>query len=125
MVQIPVTLRLVLFVAFALAILVLSVIPAPPEVIHQILSWDKAQHALAYAGLTVLGGWALTPRQGAAYAWRNAFLISVVYGTLLEGAQALGGHRVAQFADAMANAFGAGLIYVFRMFLSFLRGAES
>ena len=117
MIKFPASVRLVLFVVFAMLILVLSVVPSPPHIIQDVLSWDKAQHALAYACLTALGGWALAPFWGAARAWSRALGLAIVYGVLLEGAQALTGQRVAQFGDAVANIFGAGIIYlIWRIF---------
>lgn len=112
MLQIPVRFRLLLFAACALLILVLSLIPVPPRIISDILSWDKAQHALAYAFFTALGGWSLAPLRGAAWGMRRALLIGIGYGALIEGAQALCGYRVAQLADAAANALGAGTAYL-------------
>lgn len=112
MIKFPASVRLALFLALAMLIFVLSVIPQPPHIIQDVLSWDKAQHALAYACLTALGGWALTPFWGAARAWGCALGMAIVYGVLLEGAQALTGHRVAQVGDALANSFGSGIIYL-------------
>jgi VanZ family protein len=108
----PASVRLSLFVALATFIFVLSVIPRPPHIITDVLSWDKAQHALAYACLTALGGWALTPFWGADRAWLRAFGLAIAYGLLLEGIQALTGQRVAQVGDAVANTFGAGLTFL-------------
>lgn len=117
MMKFPASVRLSLFVAFAMFIFVLSVIPRPPHIITDVLSWDKAQHALAYGCLTVLGGWALTPFWGAGRAWSRALGLAIVYGVLLEGAQALTGQRVAQFGDAVANTVGAGLVYLLWRFI--------
>lgn len=125
MMQVLVKARLILFAAFAMIILVLSVMPKPPEMIQTLVSWDKAQHALAYAGLTVVGGWALTPVWGVGPAWRRALVFAIAYGMLLEGAQAMGGHRVAQFADALANAFGGGVAYLAWLLISRVRGGRS
>ncbi|ABA88953.1 hypothetical protein Pcar_1710 [Syntrophotalea carbinolica DSM 2380] len=120
MIQISVNLRLILFVAFALIILVLSLVSAPPKIIHEVLSWDKAQHAFAYAIFTLLGGWALAPLWGALRAWRRALGVAIVYGGILEGAQALSGYRVAQFADMVANSLGAVAAYLcWRAFFKF------
>jgi VanZ family protein len=112
MIPIPPRVRLTLFCAFAMLILILSLMPSPPDIVKDVIPRDKAQHALAYACLTVLGGWALTPFWGAACAWRRAFGLAIVYGVLLEGAQALSGYRAAEFGDAVANSFGAGMIYL-------------
>lgn len=125
MMKFPATMRLTLFVAFATFIFVLSVVPRPPHVITDVLSWDKAQHALAYASLTALGGWALAPFWGAGRAWRRALGLAIVYGVLLEGAQALTGQRVAEFGDAIANTFGAGLTYLLWRFFFRPRGVKS
>ena len=125
MIKFSASVRLALFFAFAMLILVLSVIPRPPHIITDVLSWDKAQHALAYACLTTLGGWALTPFWGAARAWMRALGLAIVYGLLLEGAQALTGQRVAQFGDAVANSFGACLVYLLWRIFSRPTGVKS
>lgn len=106
-------LRLTLFALAALAILWLSLDPAPYLPKEGPLSWDKAQHALAYAVLTLLGGWALLPLvKGALRAWRWAMLLAVGYGVLLEMAQAVfTRYRRAQMGDALADAFGALAVY--------------
>lgn len=117
--------RLTLFFLCALGILVLSLIPVPPKIIGDVLSWDKAQHALAYAVLTGLGGWALTPRHGALPGWRKALLLAICYGVLIEGAQALCGYRAAQFADAVANALGAGTAFLGWRLLVYPRRCKS
>lgn len=112
MIDIPVRVRLVLFILCAALILVLSLVPVPPKIIGDVLSWDKVQHALAYAVLTCLGGWSLAPRRGALTGWRKAMLLAICYGALIEGAQALSGYRTAQFWDAVANGLGAGTAFL-------------
>lgn len=68
--------------------------------------WDKAQHALAFAVLAALAclGWSQVP------AWRWCLAL-VVYGVLIELAQAATGWRHGDVADALADALGvlAGL----------------
>jgi VanZ family protein len=105
--------RLILFVLTALAILWLSLDPDPYLPKEGPLSWDKAQHALAYAVLTLLGGWALLPMvKGALRAWRWAMLMAVAYGVLLEMAQAVfTRYRRAQMGDALADALGALAVF--------------
>jgi VanZ family protein len=112
MIRIPAGLRLFLFIAFALAILVLSVMPSPPEMIQEVLSWDKAQHALAYAVFTLLGGWAMTPVFGASRAWRLAFALAIGYGLVIEVLQGMGGRRSPQLADGAADIIGAAVVYL-------------
>ncbi|MQM37421.1 hypothetical protein KBTX_01421 [wastewater metagenome] len=90
--------------AFAVLALVvwLSLTPAPPSPPVG-LSWDKAQHALAYA---VLAWWF-------AQAWRRRVptvaLLLFVIGLVLEGLQGLGGERTMSLADAAANGVGVAL----------------
>ena len=68
--------------------------------------WDKAQHALAFGGLTALGLWV----------WRTGpqrahLLIGLVaLGGAIEVAQHLTGWRQGQWADWGADSLGVGLI---------------
>jgi VanZ family protein len=107
------TIRLTFFAMTALGILWLSLDPNPYLPKEGLLSWDKAQHALAYAVLTLLGGWALLPLlEKPLRAWRLATLLAVGYGVLLELAQALlTRYRRAQMGDALADALGALAVY--------------
>lgn len=67
---------------------------------------DKAGHFLAYVAL---GGAAAAARLR--LFGRAVFTVAALafYGAMLEGAQALGGVREADVADAIANALGAAL----------------
>jgi VanZ family protein len=105
--------RLTIFASFALAILWLSLAPHPPLPKTGLLSWDKAQHAMAYAVLALLGGWALEPLMGNGLrAWRRGAAIAILYGVLLEMAQMLlTRSRSAQIGDAVADAVGALAAY--------------
>jgi VanZ family protein len=106
--------RLTLFALAALGILWGSLDPHPYLPTSGFFSWDKVQHALAYAVLTLLGGWALLPIvKNALGAWSWAAAISLVYGLLMEMAQALlTRHRRAQFGDALADALGALAVFI-------------
>lgn len=112
--------RLLLFIVAALAIFFLSIMPNPPVPRSGILSWDKLQHALGYAFLMVLGGWALLPLVASKLrAWRYALMITVVYGALMEGVQSLftSGRR-GDPEDILANALGGVAIYLLIWLLS-------
>ncbi len=63
--------------------------------------WDKANHALAFAGLAVLGL--------AAYLARAARVLAglLAFGALIEVLQSLTGYRTAEWFDLLAD--GAGL----------------
>jgi VanZ family protein len=113
--------RLVLFISAALALLYLSVMPNPPVPHSGIFSWDKLQHALGYAFLMVLGGWALLPLVASKLrAWRYALIITVVYGALMEGVQFLftSGRR-GDPEDILADALGGLAIYLLIRLLFF------
>ncbi len=121
-------LRLLVFCAWAVCILWLSLDPAPFRPLVKLLSWDKLQHALAYALLTLLGGWALGPFcSRPALAWRWAFFFALAYGALMEGAQfLLTRSRSAEPWDFVANAVGAGTVFLLALLLPALsrNGAE-
>jgi len=106
--------RFLLFIAAALVILCLSVMANPPVPQSGVLSWDKLQHALAYAFLTVVGGWAFLPLVPSKLrAWRYALVFIVVYGALMEAIQALLTRgRSGDLADILANALGGLAIYI-------------
>ncbi len=113
MIHIGVKLRLTIFVLAALTILYLSVMPNPPVPQSGILSWDKAQHALAYALLALLAGWALLPLASSPMrVWRYALIFSLGYGVLMEVLQAsITSRRNGDIADILANAVGGLMIY--------------
>lgn len=104
--------RVAIYLLTALTIMLLSLMDRPPVPQSGLLGWDKLQHALAYAFLTLLGGWAFTPGLGARRAWRRALLLAVTYGGLMEVAQfLLSGRRGGHPADALANALGAAAVF--------------
>lgn len=113
MFRIGVKLRLAIFVFAALIILCLSVMPNPPVPQTGILAWDKAQHALAYALLASLAGWALLPLVSPPMrAWRYALIFVLGYGVLMELLQAwLTSGRSGDVADIVANSLGGLVIY--------------
>ena len=113
MIRIYGPLRLVLFVLAALTILLLSIMPNPPVPQTGLLSWDKVQHALAYAFLASLAGWALLPLVASPVrAWRYALIFALGYGVLMEVIQAwLTPARHGDVGDVLANALGGLAIY--------------
>ena len=69
--------------------------------------WDKAQHAIAFAGLCFCGLWAYPNRV-------LAMLVGLLLlGAVIEVAQAATGWRVGDVADWVADAVGVGLAYGF------------
>jgi VanZ family protein len=92
-----------LFWLYLITLLVLSLVPTGqlPDGLSSI--WDKAQHALGYAVLVLLGmraypSWPLL-KMGAAL---------LVFGGLVELAQAATGWRYGEWADLLADAVGIG-----------------
>ncbi len=104
---VPLLVRRALFVAAAMAVLVLSLTPVkhlPPQVFDL---WDKAQHAGGFAVLTVLACWA----------WPGSVLRAVfallLYGLFIEVAQSATGWRHGDLWDWLADAVGvlAGVLF--------------
>lgn len=82
-----------------LAVVVLSLTPAPPTVDT---GWDKTNHLLGYGVLMWWFYQAFTAR----LLWA---LMLLLLGALLELLQGLTGFRQAEVADMVANACGVGL----------------
>ncbi len=95
----------VLFWAALAVVLVMTLLPSRmmPSIAFQF--WDKAQHAIAFAGLAVLGF--------AAYArhWRRLVVGLVVLGGAIEVAQGLTGWRSPDFSDWIADSIGIALAF--------------
>ncbi|BBA36403.1 uncharacterized protein sS8_4473 [Methylocaldum marinum] len=80
----------------------LSLTPDRFEPPTPLLTWDKAQHALAYGSLMYWFGQAFQPH------WRwPAFFLCLGIG--LEFLQGVSGHRTFDAADILANSIGVGL----------------
>jgi len=75
----------------------------PPQAFDM---WDKAQHALAFVLMGGLGLMAF-PRRAL-----HVFAGLLVYGGLIELAQAATGWRVGDWLDWLADAIGAGVVYL-------------
>ncbi|RDD92322.1 VanZ family protein [Acidovorax sp. BoFeN1] len=91
---------LVCFWSAALGVAVLSLMPIaylPPQVFSL---WDKAQHALAFTALALLGLLAY-PRQP----WRMVLAL-LAFGGAIELAQAATGWRYGEWSDWLADAVG-------------------
>ena len=89
-------------------VLVLSLMPHPPKLdLPRLLQWDKAQHALAYATLTV---WF---QQCTCRRWQTPLLLLGI-GIAVEYLQRWSGYRDFEYADMLADALGivGGLLVV-------------
>jgi VanZ family protein len=83
------------------ASIVVALWPRTPEAID--LGWDKANHLVAYAGLTLLGCWTQSWRQ------RTVALVMIAHGGLVEVLQGFTTYRSAEWADLLADALGIGV----------------
>ncbi len=86
-----------------LAVIVLSLMPKPPQP-PGALSWDKAQHVLAYFVLAAAWVQATRGRR-----WPVTAAVVFALGLALELLQGLGSARQLQVTDMAANAIGVAL----------------
>ena len=92
--------------AFWLCVLVVLVLALLPVATHlPSTGWDKANHALAFGVMTVLGRWAY-PRSTAALV-----LGLLAYGGLIEALQALTPDRSSEWVDWLADCIGLALAW--------------
>jgi hypothetical protein len=87
-----------------LTVATLTLMPSPPQV--DLLSWDKAQHSVAYAALM----WTFLQAWEGRHTLRWAILLIAV-GVGLELLQGLLGGRFMEVFDMMANGLGVLLGY--------------
>ena len=86
------------FIACALAVLVLALVPSPPPMITT--GWDKSNHLLAFGVMTCLGC--------KAFPQRLAIVLPglLAYGALIEIMQSLTPNRSAELLDLLADSSG-------------------
>lgn len=82
---------------FVIGLVVISLLPNPPQ--PPVVSWDKAQHGFAYAGLMLWFAQAFTAR----LRWLG-FLLGL--GVVIEFLQSWTGYRHFDFGDMLANTVG-------------------
>ena len=100
-----------LFWAACAAVTVLSLLPA--EQLPSVFDWwDKAQHALAFLALGILGLWAYP-----SFPARVALGL-IVYGLGIEVAQAITGWRFGDWQDWLADVIGVVAAYFGWAFLN-------
>ena len=104
--KIPLSAARAAFWLAALAVLVLMLLPAEHVQRLPLNFWDKAQHALAFGGLTLLGllAWPQRPDR-----WRLLVGL-VIYGGGIEWAQHLTGWRHGDWVDWAADSAGVALV---------------
>jgi VanZ family protein len=102
--RVPPMLRRWAFWLCVLAVLVLALMPASAHLPST--GWDKANHALAFAVMAVLGRWAYPQRTAA------VLLSLLAYGGLIEALQALTPDRSSELGDWLADCVGLSLAWL-------------
>jgi VanZ family protein len=107
---IPYSLIRAAFWLACLGVAILSLLPG--EAIPSVFNfWDKAQHSLAFAGLSLLGLWSYLSR-------RNRVLLGLLlFGAVIEIAQAMTTWRAGDLRDWAADGLGIALGYLIAMSL--------
>jgi VanZ family protein len=105
--------RLTALLLWVGCLLWLSLAPNPPTPPSALLSWDKFQHAVAYALLTLLAGHFISQcRPVMRHPWLCALLVAVAFGGTIEILQgALTEARHAEWGDLVADAAGGIAVY--------------
>lgn len=100
-----------LYGGWLIVIAVLSLDSNPPQIDLGVLSWDKFQHAGAYALLTFLGVMAFRAvGRSPFFTALILFGVSVLFGAVMEiGQGALTPTRFADYRDLLANTLGASV----------------
>lgn len=102
--RLPPALRRWAFWLCVLTVLVLALLPVSMPLPST--GWDKANHALAFSVMAVLGRWAY-PRSSAAI-----WLGLLAYGGLIEALQALTPDRSSEWGDWLADSIGLALAWL-------------
>lgn len=100
--------RAAIFIFIALAILILSLIPRPPELIREFSLGDKFMHLAAYIALAFSMCFVLPPSFRPGTTFVSVFIISSLYGALIEFLQRFTG-RSPEGLDLLFDAAGAAL----------------
>ena len=94
-----------IFGSALIAVMVLALLPTEMLTAPVFDWWDKAQHALAFSVLTLLGFAALPGRM------LPVVTGLVLYGVLIELAQLAVGWRFAEWQDVLADSVGVLLVW--------------
>lgn len=99
--------------AWAIFLLLLSLSPSPPH-FDSIIGWDKLQHAGAFAIFTFLAGRAFAVVSSLSHRpWWLAAIAAIIFGGCIEILQEFfTTTRKAEIADLLADAVGAGIVYL-------------
>jgi hypothetical protein len=107
----------VLFFSALLSVMVLALLPVELLTLPAFNWWDKAQHALAFTVLSMLGFAAFPARLG------RVALGMVFYGVAIELAQLAVGWRFGEWQDVLADITGVMVAWGLRSLWHQWRGA--
>lgn len=116
------------WIAWALFILVVCVLPAPELPSPPLLSADKLFHSFVYAFLAFLASFGFH-RQSLypflhKYSWKIAGIASALYGVLIEFIQAALPYRSMDVMDMAANAAGCAIGCIAYLLVARPRGKD-
>jgi len=100
--------RVIGFITIALTILILSLIPRPPEVIREFALGDKFMHLSAYIALALSMCFILPSSYSSIKAIFSVFIISSLYGAVIEFLQGFTG-RTPEGLDLLFDSAGAAI----------------
>lgn len=99
-------------------VVVLALALTPPQTLVPPTGWDKANHAVAFAVLAMLGCWAYPERKA------SVLLGLLAYGGAIELLQSLTGYRSAETLDVVADGVGLLFGWMFARLSRRMRGAS-
>ncbi len=100
--------RIIVFISIALAILILSLVPKPPEVIREFALGDKIMHLIAYIALAFSMDFILPKYFKVKTIILFTIISSSVFGGLIEFLQGFTG-RSPELLDLVFDAAGAAI----------------
>ena len=100
--------RALVFISIALAILILSLVPQPPEIITDFELSDKIMHLIAYITLAFSMGFILPSSFSTIRTILSVVIISSLYGALIEFLQGFTG-RTPEGLDLVFDTIGAAI----------------
>jgi len=106
--QILPLIRVMIFISIALTILILSLVPKPPEVIREFVFGDKIMHLGAYIALAFSMGFILPKYFKVKTNVLFTIISSSLYGGLIEFLQGFTG-RSTELSDLLFDAAGAAI----------------
>jgi len=100
--------KVIIFISIAIAILILSLVPKPPEIIGNFTYSDKIMHLIAYIALALSMCFLLPSSSHPKKGIFSVLIISSLYGAVIEFLQRFTG-RTPEGLDLISDTAGASL----------------